>query len=216
MGYLFSFEGIEGSGKTTQVRLAHAFLSAQGLDVLVTREPGGTALGEKVRDLLLSIQCGAIEPLAELFLYEASRVHIVRQVIRPALERGAIVLCDRFTDATVAYQGYGRSINLDLISLLNEVTTAGLWPDTTFLLDCPVGVGICRIQERSQRLPTRGLDRLEQEAIEFHERVRQGYLALADKERERIVVLDACQDIRAVHDTIKECIIRKLRNGGVV
>jgi dTMP kinase len=210
MEYFFTFEGIEGSGKTTQIELAHAFLSDRGYKVRVTREPGGTALGERIREILLSDKSLVLEPVTELLLYEASRAQVVSEVIRPALQEGSIVLCDRFTDATMAYQGYGRGLDLELIRVLNGIATGGLYPEATFLLDCPASVGLRRINERSALSHGRGLDRLEQEGIEFHERVRQGYLDLAEQAKERIVVLDARQDARAIHAQIKGYLLGKL------
>lgn len=210
MEYFFTFEGIEGSGKTTQIELAHAFLSGRGYKVRVTREPGGTALGERIREILLSDKGLLLEPMTELLLYEASRAQVVSEVIRPALQEGSIVLCDRFTDATVAYQGYGRGLRLELIRELNGIATGGLYPGATFLLDCPASVGLRRIKERSALSHGRDPDRLEQEGIEFHERVRQGYLDLAEQDRGRIVVLDARQDVRVLHAQIKDYLLGKL------
>jgi dTMP kinase len=211
MAYFITFEGIEGSGKTTQMEMAQRFLCSQGYKVKVTREPGGTTLGEQIRGVLLSTVSTKIDPCAELLLYQASRAQIVQEIILPALGEGFSVLCDRFTDATLAYQGYGRGLDLDLIRRLNDSVTGGLRPDLTFLLDCPTELGIERIRLRSQDSGGgRGLDRLEQEGIAFHEQVRQGYLAVARDEQARIVVIDAREDVETVHARIKEHIVKKL------
>ncbi|TAM91737.1 dTMP kinase [bacterium] len=178
-------EGVEGAGKSTLVAALAEALRGRGVVPLVTREPGGTPLGEHVRALFLDREA-AIDPLAEAMLMAASRAQLVRTVVRPALERGAFVLCDRFWDASVAYQGYGRNLGADCVIELNRIATEGLSPDLTLLLDLP--------QEEAQRRmrARRGeLDRMELESQAFHRRVAEGYAALARRFSERFVVLDA-------------------------
>ncbi len=180
-----TFEGPEGGGKSTQCRRLTERLSAQGLDVLVTRQPGGDPLGKRLRALLLDPQGTPITARAEVLMMMADRAQAVEQVILPHLEKGGTVLCDRYTDSSVAYQGYGRQLDLESVDRLNEFATGGLIPDLTFLLDIDPQVGLVRQAERT---------RMEQEDIAFHERVRQGYLAQAGKHPKRFVVIDAAGD----------------------
>jgi dTMP kinase len=175
-----TFEGLDGSGKTTQARLLQARLEADGRDVVTTREPGGTELGEKVRDLVL--HGGHVSPWAEALLYAASRSQLVEEMIRPALERGAVVLCDRYLDSSVAYQGVARGLGFDHVLELNLLAVGGLLPDSTFLFEIEPSL----IGERLRREH----DRLERQDEEFHARVRDGYRLLAERFPERIVVLD--------------------------
>jgi dTMP kinase len=186
-GTFITFEGIEGSGKSTQAALLKAFLEEQGLDVLVTREPGGSPIGEQIRRILLDPGNHGMVPLAELLLYEASRCQHVEAVIRPALERGRTVICDRFFDASTAYQGYARGLGIKMVSDLNLVATGGRKPDLTIVLDLPVDTGLQRLG--------RSLDRIEREAVEFHERVRQGYLQIAEDEPGRVKVVNAAGSV---------------------
>ncbi|GAB4452645.1 MAG: dTMP kinase [Armatimonadaceae bacterium] len=180
-GLFLTFEGPEGAGKTTQIALLEAALIEAGIRVTRTREPGGDRVGEKVRELLLTGEMGAE---AELLLFAAARAQNVCEVVRPALEAGHIVLCDRFTDSTLAYQGYGRGLDLDLIREINRFATGNLIPDRTFLLDLPPQVGLARQDPDAQ-------NRLDRESLTFHERVRQGFLDAATWNPERIVTLDA-------------------------
>lgn len=209
---LISFEGGDGSGKTTQLKLLEKYLSAHGKNCLCTREPGGTALGEMIRQLLLEAGKEEISSPTELFLYLADRAQHVQEVIRPALASGTIVLCDRFTDSTLAYQGYGRGVDLDILRRLNEVASPGVTPDLTFLLDCPVEVGLPRTAQRivNQTSGKRREDRFEREKIEFHERVRAGFLELARAEPKRIVILDASRALQEVHEEIRKIVDEKL------
>jgi dTMP kinase len=197
MGRFFiSFEGIEGSGKSTQARLLYEYLSKKGYTVILTGEPGGTEIGLKIRELLLSVEHKGMIPITELLLYNASRVEHIKEIILPAINRGAIVITDRFSDSTIAYQGYGRGIDLNLISSIERAVTGGLRPDITILLDLDVEIGLKR---------NRGInktDRLELEDIEFHKKVRSGYLEIAAKEPERIKVIDASQNIEVIHNRI--------------
>ncbi|MES2461281.1 MAG: dTMP kinase [Armatimonadota bacterium] len=192
IGLFLTFEGPDGAGKTTQIsRLAERLVS-QGYTVTRTREPGGDRVGEKVRDLLLH---GDVSPEAELLLFAAARAQNVEAVVRPALTAGNIVLCDRFTDSTIAYQGYGRGLPLELIGQLNTFATRGLIPDRTFLLDLPPAEGLMRQRAGDQ-------DRLDREALSFHERVRTGFLDTAKAEPKRITVLDARQPVAQISERL--------------
>jgi dTMP kinase len=182
-GVFITFEGIEGSGKTSQTSLLKAFLEERGHKVLVTREPGGSPIGEQIRRILLDPGNHGMEPLAELLLYEASRCQHVEAVIKPALDEGKTVICDRFFDASTAYQGYGRGLGASMVTELNLVATGGRKPDLTIVLDLPVDIGLKRLG--------RNLDRIEREAVEFHKRVRQGYLEIAQAEPARVKVVNA-------------------------
>jgi dTMP kinase len=199
-----TLEGIEGCGKSTQARHLAQWLSDTGRACLLTREPGATPIGRRIRSLLLDPDSGAIAPAAELFLYCADRAQHVRDVIRPALEEGRIVVCDRYVDATLAYQGYARGQDLDLIRQAHRASVEGLMPDLTILLDLPAAEGLARAwrQIRDGGRP-RGESRFETEALVFHERVRAGYLALARQEPERYRVVDAAADEAAVRRQIQ-------------
>ena len=190
-----TLEGIEGSGKTTQMESLVEFLKAQGRDVLALREPGGTPLGELVRDILLnsSEASDGMTVEAELLLYEVSRAELVSKVIRPALSEGRFVICDRFTDSTVAYQHFGRGLGRDSVDNLNAFATGGLTPDITFLFDLPVPDGLGRAFKRIEAAGSgvNSEDRFEREALSFHERIRAGYLELAKEEPARVRVIDA-------------------------
>ncbi|MBI5050453.1 MAG: dTMP kinase [Nitrospirae bacterium] len=182
-GFL-SFEGTEGSGKSTQVKLLSAYLKNKGYNVLTTEEPGGTKIGLKIREILLAPE-NSMNPLTELLLYSTSRAQHVREVIYPALMQGIIVATDRFTDSTIAYQGYGRGIDLSVIKTLNDIVAPDLKPFISFLLDIDVQEGLTR------NIGAQKKDRLELETIEFHNRVRKGYLELAKEESGRIKIIDA-------------------------
>ena len=180
-----TFEGLEGSGKTTQVkRLAERLGNA-----IVTKEPGGTPSADRIRAILLD-PSSKLDPIAEMFLFAASRRQHVVEIIRPALERGTVVLCDRFTDATLAYQGFGRLLNLDQLRMLNDWATEMLHPDLTLLFDLPEELGLTRARRRNAKSAS-DEGRFEAEDLRFHRRVREGYLALATAEPERFVVIDA-------------------------
>ncbi len=181
-----TFEGTDGSGKTTQIeRLKHT-LEETGCLVVQTREPGGTKVAEKIRDILLFEMEETIHPETEALLYASARAQHVRELIRPALTSGKVVLCDRFVDSSLVYQGMARGLSLETVLSINEVAIAGLWPDLTFVLDLPVDESLNRMQKMD-----RALDRLEQEKREFRELTRQGYLQLKELYPERIVLLDA-------------------------
>ncbi len=187
-GLFITFEGIEGSGKSTQAKLLKERLERQSIPVLLTREPGGSRIAETIRQILLSEDNQDILPVTELLLYEAARAQHVDEIIRPALEKGVVVISDRFADSTTAYQGAGRSIDLETIELLHKIATRGIWPDVTVILDLPVNEGLERIKALGR------LDRLEQEPESFHERVRQYFLSLANRERERARIVDGRRD----------------------
>lgn len=189
-----SFEGIEGSGKSTALTLLAQELERRGYDVLRTREPGGCGLGRALRPILLDARTRSLNMRAELYLFLADRAQHVAEVIRPALEAGQIVLCDRYTDSTLAYQGYGRGLDPEKLRRINEMATGGLVPDLTLLMDLPVGLGLERAGLRNQRQGTvLSEGRFDAESMDFHERVRQGYLALAAEEPCRIACIDAEQ-----------------------
>jgi dTMP kinase len=213
-GIFITFEGGEGSGKTTQLKRLLAHLRSVGLDPVETRDPGGTAIGNQVRQLVLDGRNSRMADLTELFLYEASRTQLVAEVIRPAVAAGRTVVCDRFTDSTIAYQGYGRGMDLALIRQLNDLATGGLRPDLTFLLDLDPVAGLARVSERLVHLQA-SRDRLEGEALEFHQRVRSGYRALAGAEPSRIVPVDATQGIAEIEAQIRGRLAALLASGGV-
>lgn len=190
-GFFLSIEGIEGSGKTTQVSRLEALARASGGNVVVTKEPGGTELGNRIRAILLDPQEEGMDALSELFLYAASRRQHVVELIRPSLERSATVICDRFTDATLAYQGYGRLLDLDMLRQVNQWATDGIRPDLTVILDLSEATGLERARARNAAEDLHGESRLEGEDLRFHRRVREGYLSLAQSEPERYAVVDA-------------------------
>jgi len=203
MDRFIAFEGIEGCGKTTQIRMAGEYLATQGLVCLTTDEPGGTPLGKIIRETLLNIGSYAISPRAELLLFVAARVQHVQDVIMPALEQGKWVICDRFIDATIAYQGFGRGLDLEVIKNLHDFSSAALTPDLTILLDMPVEEGLRRALNRIARL--HGVDRedrFEREELAFHQRVREGYLSLAGKHPERYRIIDGARELAAVHKDV--------------
>ncbi len=214
MAFFITFEGIEGCGKTTQESRLAETLAERGYPVVVTREPGGCAIAEQIRAILLDAENRALVPLAELLLYAAARAQHVEEVIRPALDSGKIVICDRFTDATAAYQGYGRSLDLDLIDRLNRLATGGFSPDLTILLDCPEEVGLSRAMARINSAEG-GVreERFEQESIAFHRMVRRGYLRLAAAEPERFVVLDGTRGIEETAAAVTETVITRIPRG---
>lgn len=191
-GTFITFEGVEGAGKTTQ---AERLATALGPDVVLTREPGGTPIAERIRDIFLTSD--GITTMTELLLLAAARAQHVDELIRPALEANRIVICDRFTDATVAYQGYRGGIDLALIHHLNRVATGGLTPDITFILDLPPAIGLQRQQSGKTHR-----DRLDREPLELHRKVREGYLSAAKTDPDRVKLIDATQSPDAVHAAI--------------
>jgi dTMP kinase len=201
-GKLIVFEGVEGSVKTTQLQRSHEWLQSSNFlnqaSVLITREPGGTELGLELRQLLLNGHQDLIHDRAELFLYAADRAQHIEETLKPQLAQGTIILCDRYTDSTVAYQGYGRGLNLALIQQLNQLATAGLESDLTLWLDVEVEIGLARARRRGTS------DRIEQADLEFHQRVQQGYQQLAKAHSSRIVRVDASRNEVEVQAQIQE------------
>ena len=197
-----TFEGIEGSGKSTIALRVLDSLERAGVSALLTREPGGTKLSEEIREMLLDASRGPVDPRTELLLYIASRAQLVAQVIRPALAGGVSVLCDRFMDASVAYQGWARGLGEELVDGLNEFAVGECVPERTFLLDLPVEAGFSRGPERRESNGIQAKDRLERDDRSFHDRVREGYLRLAAAHPDRIVVIDATAPLEAVLEDI--------------
>ncbi|HEX9443954.1 MAG TPA: dTMP kinase [Candidatus Binatia bacterium] len=212
MTRFISFEGGDGTGKSTQLKLLADYLSRRGRAPVCTREPGGTNLGKMIRKVLLEVGDERIFPQTELFLYLADRAQHVQEVIQPALAAGRIVLCDRFTDSTLAYQGYGRGVDLDRLREMNTIASRGLVPDLTFLLDCPVDVGLARTARRSAGRAGSREDRFEREQAEFHDRVRRGFRELAAAEPARIRVLDAARAVGDVHEQIRAVVEAELES----
>ena len=212
-GLFVTFEGGEGTGKTTQLKALLAHLRAAGRDAIETRDPGGTPIGKQIRGLLLDPENTRMAAASELFLYEASRAQLVHEVIRPALGAGRIVLCDRFIDSTVAYQGYGREVDLDLIARLNALATGGVRPDLTFLLDLDPEAGLARATQRVTQRQERH-DRIEEEMLAFHQRVRAGYRAIAAAEPGRVAVLDAARGMAEIEGDVRRRVDELLRRSG--
>jgi len=210
-----SFEGIEGSGKSTTARALAEHLQERGLDPLLTREPGGCTLGRGLRHTLLDMRVHTLSSRAELFLFLADRTQHVTEVIRPALEAGQIVLCDRYVDSTLAYQGYGRGLDTGFLRRLNETATGGLMPEVTLLLDVPVPCGLTRAGKCNKDAGTTISEgRFDSESRDFHERVRRGYHALTQEEPDRFAVIDSSQ---LFEDVILQCfsvVERTLRRFG--
>ena len=206
LSLFITFEGIEGSGKTTQIQRLKKYLTQKGIPCKVTREPGGSPIGEKIRKILLNPDHREMVPATELLLYEAARTQHVKEVIKPFLEKGRVVLCDRFSDATLAYQGYGRKMDLKWIQRLNHLSSQGVRPDVTFLLDCPSDVGLKRAIQRNRTLKQEREERFEREEMEFHRRVRKGYLAIARKEPRRVKVIGTRQGEEKVFEKIRKII----------
>jgi dTMP kinase len=211
-GVFITFEGIEGCGKSTQLKLAAQSLKAQGYAVCSTREPGGTGIGTQIRRILLSENSAGLSPLSEALLYMADRFQHIQDVIRPALERGEIVLCDRYHDSTIAYQGYARNIPLSLLHGLWEQSGSSLDPDLTLLFDLEPAIGL----ERSLRkLAAENIDesRFEKEALDFHSRVRNGFLTLMKNNPHRILLIDANKSIESIQNQVMEILTKKLTQG---
>jgi dTMP kinase len=209
-GKFISFEGLDGCGKSTQLEKLAAALRPQGIEVVTTREPGGTEIGERIRAVLLNSRTLGLEAHAEMALMFASRAQLIAEVILPALESGQWVLCDRFTDSTEAYQGGGRQLGSQAVLRLHEVLCGGLWPDLTILMDSDVSSSVSRARRRN-----RGAEfdenRFERESREFFTRVHETFLAIAQRERQRVVLLDARPPIEAVHQEIVRVVAERLR-----
>ena len=215
MSLFISFEGVEGSGKTTQIQRLKRYLSRRGISCAITREPGGCPISEKIRKILLSPDHREMAPLTELLLYEAARAQHVVEVIAPVLKKGGVVISDRFSDASIAYQGYGRGVDLRLIETLNRVSSQDIGPDVTFLMDCPSQVGLKRALHRNQALGQEKEGRFELEKIQFHHRVRRGYLSIARKELHRVKVIDTREGQDKVFERIRKVIDELIRTKGV-
>lgn len=198
-GIFITFEGVEGSGKSTQLRLLAERLQRSGRELVVTKEPGGTPLANRIRAILLDPQERGMDPLAELFLLAAARRQHVQEVIAPALHRDAVVLCDRYTDATLAYQGFGRLLNLDTLREVNDLATGGLYPSLTLIFDLDEHEGVARARARNAGdAALQSESRIDGEELVFHRRVREGYLALSRTDQRRYVILDARGTIEEV------------------
>lgn len=206
-GMFITFEGPEGSGKSSQIRLLYDYLLAQGVAVRLTREPGGTPIGDEIRACVHNVQNTAMCPEAELLLYSASRAQLVGEVIRPSLASGQVVLCDRFYDSTLAYQGYGRALDLTALRQITHFATGGLKPDLTLLLDIDVEVGLARRTGGGVEM-----NRLDLETVAFHQRVRQGYHQLAAQEPARWVIIDANRSPAAVQTDLRAIVVDRLGN----
>ncbi|MCR5266213.1 MAG: dTMP kinase [Cyanobacteria bacterium RUI128] len=196
-GLFITFEGVDGCGKTTQIKLLQEYFEKQGKTVLLTREPGAKGLGVKLREILLNYD-GEVSPNCESFLFLADRAQHIDTIIKPAVERGEIVLCDRHTDSTVAYQGYGRGVDLEQIKMLNNIATSGMKPDLTFIFDIDVDTSMSRVGKEK--------DRMESAGIEFFKRVREGYLAISKQEPERVKLLNGTDRIEDIHSQILDII----------
>lgn len=193
-GLFITFEGADGCGKTTQLGILKDYLLEQGYKVLITREPGAKGLGEKFRDILLNYE-GDVSDRCESFLFLADRAQHVDMIVKPALENGIIVLCDRHTDSTVAYQGYGRGLNIEQINMLNNLATDGLKPDLTYVFDVDIETSMKRVGKEKDRMESSGDD--------FFNRVRNGYLQIAVNEPERVKVIDSTKSIDEVFEKVK-------------
>ncbi|MDQ3817254.1 MAG: dTMP kinase [Acidobacteriota bacterium] len=202
-GSFITFEGIDGCGKSTQLRLLASELRLRGVEVVQTREPGGTQLGKRIRTVLLDPQI-EVEPLAELLLFAADRAQHVRTLLRPAIESGNIVLSDRYADATAAYQGAGRAFTPELIAKVIEIATEGLKPDLTLVFDLPVAECLARTERRTNG--ENRTDRLDAEDAAFHARVRDAYLRLASREPDRVRIIDATGSINEIHRRVLEVV----------
>lgn len=200
-----TFEGGEGSGKTTQIKLLVDHLTNYNLSITQTKEPGGSIIGDQIRNILLHPKNYNLSYKSELLLYAAARAQHIEEIIKPALNNNQTVICDRFTDSTIAYQGYGRELDMKLIKLLNDLSTNSLIPDITLYLDIDPTIGIKRSLDR-QNGNNINEDRMEQESIEFHKKIRHGFLELAKSEPKRFIVIDANQTIEQIHSEI----LRKL------
>lgn len=196
-GLFITFEGTDGSGKTTQIKLLESYMTGLGHEVLLSREPGGTLVSEKIRDLVLDPENKEIVPLTEMILYAASRAQHVAQVIEPAIDQGKIVICDRYVDSSYAYQGCGRGVDLKIVADVNRVAINGVVPDITFFLDIDPEVALKR------RISSTGADRIEQEKLEFHKNVYEGYKKMAILYPERIKTIDASLSVDEIFSQIK-------------
>jgi dTMP kinase len=208
-GCFITFEGIDGCGKTTQFHMLAHWLRERGRRVVETAEPGGTEIGQQIRRILLHPDNYDLRPRTELLLYFASRAQNVEQVIRPALESGQVVLCDRFTDSTLVYQGCGRGLEREVVLDLDRIACRGLKPDITLLIDIDLSTSLARAKRRNERLG-KNESRIDDEGTAFHERVRAGYLELAEREPERFCVIDGREAIGVVAQRIQGALQRRV------
>lgn len=196
-GLFITFEGIDGCGKSTQMNLLVEYLNSKGIETLITREPGGVGLGEKIREILLNYE-GEVSSNCESFLFLADRAQNIDVIVKPAIANGKVVLCDRHTDSTIAYQGYGRGLDLERLKMLNNLATSGFKPDLTFVFDIDV--------ETSQERVGKNKDRMESAGMDFHKRVRDGYLEIAKNEPERVKVINSKDSIENIFKKVKEIV----------
>lgn len=208
---LITFEGIEGCGKSTQAKMLYDWLNDAGHTVLLTREPGSTPVGEKLRSILLNRDSANISPLSELFLYLADRAEHVQKVVQPALKQDKIVIIDRYVDSTLVYQGYGRGFELSFLQDLNSRASCHVWPEMTFVLDLPPEEGLKRANARNQE---KGIHieegRFEAENLKFHQSIRNGYLELGEQASERVRVLDALNPVETIFENVKKYVQDKV------
>lgn len=213
-GFFITFEGIEGTGKSTQAKALHKALQDQGYPAIITMEPGGTKIGNLIREILINPDNKEMSVLTEVFLFAAGRAQHVEQLLRPSLEEGYVVICDRFSDSSVAYQGFGRNVPISLIHEINSTATWRIQPNLTFFLDLEPEVALHRVRlrvEETEVIP----DRLEREQLEFFHRVRNGYRRIAVEEPNRFKVMDAMLEPEALHKKITEISIREMRRHGM-
>ena len=203
-GFFITFEGIDFCGKTTQAKKLASYLREKGYDVVLIREPGGERISEKIRKILLSEKNAEITSMTELLLYIASRAQLTQRVILPSLKEKKIVICDRYSDSSLAYQGYGRGLNISWVEFLNKISTSGLAPHLTILVDVPVNMGLKRKSKKSK-------DRIETEKKNFYQKVRKGYLESAKKRKKRYVVIDGRKGIEQTWQKVKSAIDLFLR-----
>ena len=211
LSLFITFEGPDGSGKTTQAQLLYDYLQERGCPVLLTREPGGTGIGDQIREVLHSLQNTEMLPQAEILLYSASRAQLVGQVVRPHLARGEIVLCDRYADSTLAYQGYGHGLDLQVLQAITAFATGGLKPDLTVYLDVDVEEGLGR-KLAAHQAGEAEWNRMDQQELAFHRRVREGYLQMVAAEPKRWVVVEAAQPIDVAQQAIRVEVEAKLKS----
>ena len=202
-GLFITFEGVDGCGKTTQMRLLSEYLESKGYEVVLTREPGAKGLGEKIREILLHYN-GEVSSKAESFLFLADRAQNIEKIVNPSVTAGKMVLCDRHTDSTVAYQGYGRGVNIDELKMLNNLAVGCRKPDITFVFDIDVETSMTRVGKEK--------DRMESAGIEFFNNVRNGYLEIAKQEPDRVVVVDSTRQIEAIQTDVRNIVDKLINN----
>jgi dTMP kinase len=210
-GFFITFEGIDFCGKTTQAKRLASYLKQKGYEVVQVREPGGERISEKIRKILLSEKNREMTHTTELLLYLASRAQLTKRVILPSLKENKIVICDRYSDSTLAYQGYGRGLNKSMVKYLNQISSSGLCPDLTILLDVPVKVCLKRKAKEKK-----GKDRLENEKLEFHQKIRDGYLKIAQNRKKRIKIIDGRKDVEKTWQKVKAAVDSFLKPGARV